>query len=132
MLCTVCHIAGAPSCHVRTHICQAEARSATYCRSERCCRSGRCIFPISNSRQRRARDVRRDQVRSGRCCRSGKCRRSGKCSRSRDRKDITDNEDYQGVIDRTNVPDREIGKILPIGKNDCLIHFQKQLSIEFE
>jgi hypothetical protein len=33
MLCTVCNIAGAPSCHVRTHICQTQARSATYFRS---------------------------------------------------------------------------------------------------
>jgi hypothetical protein len=33
MLCTVCNIAGAPSCHVRTHICQAQERSATYSRS---------------------------------------------------------------------------------------------------
>jgi hypothetical protein len=33
MLCTVCNIAGAPSCHVWTHICQAQARSATYSRS---------------------------------------------------------------------------------------------------
>jgi hypothetical protein len=33
MLCTVCNIAGAPSCHVRTNICQAQARSATYSRS---------------------------------------------------------------------------------------------------
>jgi hypothetical protein len=132
MLCTVCNTAGALSCHVRTHICQVQARSATYCRSERCCRSGRCIFPISNSRQHRAHDVRSDQVQSGRCCRSGKCRRSGRCSQSGDRTDIADQEDYQCVADQTNVPDREIGKILPIGKNDCLIHFQKQFSIEFE
>jgi hypothetical protein len=79
------------------------------------------IFPISNSRQRRACDVRRDQVRSGRCCRLRMCRRSGRCSRSgdrediADRKDIADREDYQGVADRADVPDREIGKILPIG-----------------
>jgi hypothetical protein len=33
MLCTVFNIAGAPSCHVRTHIYQAQARSATYSRS---------------------------------------------------------------------------------------------------
>jgi hypothetical protein len=80
------------------------------------------IFTISNSRQRRARDVRRDQVRSGRCCRSGKCRRSGRWSQSGDREDIADRKDiagrkdYQGVTDRADVPDREIGKILPIEK----------------
>jgi hypothetical protein len=40
-----------------------------------------------------------------------------------DRTDVQDREDYQRVADRTNVLDWEIGKILPIGKNDCLIHF---------
>jgi hypothetical protein len=49
-----------------------------------------------------------------------------------DRTDVHDREDYQRVADRTNVSDWEIGKILPIGKNDCLIHFQKQFLIEFE
>jgi hypothetical protein len=54
------------------------------------------------------------------------------------------------IADRADIPNREIGKILPIGsrsgrcsrsgdqkdisdrQNDCLIHFQKQFSIEFE
>jgi hypothetical protein len=38
------------------------------------------------------------------------------CSRSGDQEDIADREDYHGVADRADVPNREIGKILPIGK----------------
>jgi hypothetical protein len=70
------------------------------------------IFPINNSRQRRARDVRRDQVRSGRCCRSERyyrprrlprCRRLGRGSRSGDREDIADRKD---VADRKHIVNR--------------------------
>jgi hypothetical protein len=79
MLCTVCNIAGAPSCHVRTHICQAQARSATYSRSATPDNAG----PVT-------------------------------CTMTRyNREDVAD---WEGVTDRVDVPDREIGKILLIEK----------------
>jgi hypothetical protein len=73
MLCMMCNIADTPSCHVRTHICQAQARSAM-CVPDR--EIGKILligkvspigqmFPIGRSR---------------RYCRSGRCRRSGRYS----------------------------------------------------
>jgi hypothetical protein len=88
MLCTVFNIAGAPSCHVRMNICQAQARSTTYSRSTTTDNAGPMTCAVT-------RYDREDVV---------------------DREDIADREDYKGVADWTDVLDQEIGKILPIGK----------------
>jgi hypothetical protein len=94
MLCTVCNIADAPSCHVRTNICQAQARSATYSRSTTPDNVGPVTCAVTRYDRKDIAD--REDI--------------------ADRKDIADREDYQGVTDRADVPDREIEKILPIGK----------------